>query len=85
MVMIANFRAMWYFAVEKARYVMGKKDLIIHEIEQVPEPFLDEVLDFVRFIKTKISTDLHDITTASESSLNKDWLRPEEDEAWQNL
>jgi len=36
---------------------MGKKDLLMHEIEQVPEPFLDEVLDFVRFIKTKISTE----------------------------
>jgi hypothetical protein len=26
-----------------------------------------------------------DITIASDSSLIKDWLRPEEDEAWQNL
>jgi hypothetical protein len=64
---------------------MGKKDLLMHEIEQVPEPFLDEVLDFVRFIKTRVTTELQDVTQASESSLKKDWLRPEEDEAWQNL
>jgi len=25
------------------------------------------------------------ITIASESSLKKDWLKPEEDEAWKNL
>jgi len=25
------------------------------------------------------------IDIASESSLKKDWLKPEEDEAWQNL
>ncbi len=64
---------------------MGKKDLLMDEIGQVPEPFLDEVLDFVRFIKMKIVKEKSDITIASESSLNKDWLRPEEDEAWQNL
>ena len=33
-----------------------------------------------RFSKEKIETAL-----ASESSLRKDWMRPEEDEAWQDL
>ena len=33
---------------------MSKKELLINEIEQVPEPFLDEVLDFVHFLKAKI-------------------------------
>jgi hypothetical protein len=64
---------------------MGKKELLIKEIEQVPEPLLDEVLDFVQFLKAKIIKEKLDITIASESSLKKDWLRPEEDEAWQNL
>ena len=64
---------------------MGKKELLIKEIDQVPEPFLDEVLDFIQFLKTKIIKDKLDISIASESSLKKDWLRPEEDEAWQNL
>jgi len=63
----------------------GKKELLIKEIDQVPEPLLDEVLDFVQFLKTKIVKKKLDITIASESSLKKDWLRPEEDEAWQNL
>jgi len=33
---------------------MSKKELLASEIEQVPEPLLDELLDFVRFLKTKI-------------------------------
>ena len=32
---------------------MNTKELIIQEIEQVPEPLLDEVLDFLRFLKAK--------------------------------
>jgi len=64
---------------------MDKKDVLLKEIDQVPDGFLDEVLDFVQFIKTKITKEKKDITIASESSLKKDWLRPEEDEAWQNL
>ena len=64
---------------------MSKKELLINEIEQVPEPFLDEVLDFVHFLKTKIIRESIDNSIASESSLKKDWLKAEEDEAWQNL
>ncbi len=64
---------------------MSKKELLVSEIEQVPEPFLDEILDFVRFLKTKIMKERLDTAIASESALKKDWLRPEEDEAWQSL
>jgi hypothetical protein len=64
---------------------MSKKEILISEIEQVPEPFLDEVLDFVQFLKSKILKERLDIAIASESSLKKDWLKLEEDEAWQSL
>ncbi len=64
---------------------MSKKELLLSEIEQVPEPFLDELLDFVLLLKTKKTKDRIDIAIASESSLKKDWLKPEEDEAWQDL
>ena len=64
---------------------MSKKDILLKEIEQVPEPYLDEVLDFIRFLKTKNTKEKIPITIASETSLAKDWLKPEEDEAWQNL
>ena len=64
---------------------MSKKELLIHEIEQVPDFLLDEVIDFVHFLKIKAVTEKMDTAIASESSLKKDWLKPEEDKAWQNL
>jgi len=64
---------------------MSKKELLSSELEEIPEPLLDEVLDFVRFLKTKIAKERLDIALASESSLRKDWLKPEEDEAWKSL
>ena len=32
----------------------SKKELLLKEIEKVPEPFLDELLDFIQFLKAKI-------------------------------
>ncbi len=64
---------------------MSKKELLLSEIEHVPEPSLDDVLEFDHFLKTKMIKERLDTAIASESSLRKDWLRPEEDEAWQNL
>ncbi len=64
---------------------MSTKELLIDEIEDVPEPLLSEVLDFIHFLKAKTLRERLDITIMSESALQKDWLKPEEDEAWQNL
>ena len=64
---------------------MTTKELIAKEIKKVPEPLLDEVLDFIHFLENKKLR--HNIVTAiaSESSLKKDWLSPAEDKAWQDL
>ena len=64
---------------------MNAKDLIIQEMEQVPEALLEEVLDFLRFLKTKEMQEKLETPVLSESPLEKDWLLPEEDEAWQHL
>jgi len=64
---------------------MSKKESLLSEIERIPEPLLDEVLDFVQFLKAKTIQERLGTAIASESSLNKDWLKPEEDEAWQAL
>ena len=64
---------------------MSKKELLLKEIEEVSEPILDEVIDFIQFLKTKTMQENLSITIASESALRKDWLRPEEDEAWRGL
>jgi hypothetical protein len=58
---------------------------LINEIEETPEPLLSEVLDFLHFLKLKSNRDKIDTAVMSESSLRKDWLNPEEDEAWQSL
>ena len=64
---------------------MTNVKLIVKEIEQVPESFLGEILDFIRFLKEKNKTDRLETVIASESALKKDWLKPEEDEAWRDL
>ncbi|MCE2906511.1 MAG: DUF2281 domain-containing protein [Anabaena sp. CoA2_C59] len=65
---------------------MTIKEQITQELEKLPEPVLQEVLDFVQFLQTKYQQNkMLEITIMSESSLAKDWLKPEEDAAWQNL
>ncbi|MFQ5494887.1 MAG: DUF2281 domain-containing protein [Phycisphaerae bacterium] len=54
-------------------------------IEHVPEPLLQEVLDFIRFVQSRVSSGRFETAVASEPSLRKDWLKPEEDAAWQGL
>ena len=64
---------------------MTKKETVIDEIKQMPDQIVEEILDFVKFLKTKSMNEKLEITIASESSLQKDWLKPEEDKSWQNL
>ena len=66
---------------------MNSKEQIIQEIEYIPESILNEVIDFIQFLKHKHLLSQEKLETAllSESSLQKDWLTPEEDEAWQHL
>lgn len=59
--------------------------LILSEMKSLPEFTLQEILDYVLFIKKrhqKISQETH---LLSEESLAKDWLAPEEEAAWKNL
>ena len=65
--------------------MMDKRKLIAKEIEHATEPLLEEVLDFVRFLKSKHVQEKLEPSLLSESSPKKDWPRPEEDEAWENL
>ena len=64
---------------------MNTKEAIAHEIEQVPEPLLEQVLEFLLSLKSQYQQEKLEITMMSESSLAKDWLSSEEDEAWQDL
>ena len=64
---------------------MKKKELINREIENLPEPYLMEILDFIQFVKSKALKQTRELTLASESSLKKDWLKSTEDDAWKDL
>jgi len=64
---------------------MVTKELIQKEIELIPEPCLEEILDFIRFLKGKASKDKTETAILSESALAKDWLSAEEDHAWKDL
>lgn len=62
------------------------KDQLIQEIEETPDSTLKEVLDFLLFIRSReIQQEQLETSLLSEPSLAKDWLTPEEDEAWQHL
>ncbi len=64
---------------------MEIKEQILKEIDRLPEDYLQEILDFVRSFEGKLMEEKVGTAIASESSLRKDWLRPEEDEAWKSL
>ena len=64
---------------------MKEKELIIREIENLPPDLIKQVVDFVRFLKGKAAQDRFGTALLSESALARDWLRPEEDEAWRDL
>jgi len=58
---------------------------VMVEIEELPKPLLGEVLHFVRFLKSQAGQERMEVALLSETSLRKDWLLPEEDEAWCDL
>lgn len=62
---------------------MSKQQLLENLISNVPENKLDIILAFVEFV---LHQDANiDNSLLSEPSLAKDWLREEEDAAWENL
>jgi hypothetical protein len=63
---------------------MTKTAALIKELEQMPDPLLDEIMAFVQLIKHKHAESI-ETTRLSEPSLAKEWSTQEEDEAWQDL
>jgi hypothetical protein len=64
---------------------MVQKEDLFREIESLPQNLLEEVAEFIGYLKQKNSDKRIDITVASEFSLGKDWLKSKEDEAWRSL
>ncbi|MGP1383023.1 MAG: DUF2281 domain-containing protein [Thainema sp.] len=64
---------------------MTIKDLILQELEKAPEDVLTTVLSFIQFLNMTQAQEKFETALLSESALNKDWLLPDEEEAWQHL
>ena len=68
---------------------MINRETLLKKIESLPPYLLEEIDDYIDFIQFKKVNNnnlkIDNITLASEKSLSKDWLKPEEDEAWANL
>jgi hypothetical protein len=74
---------MYFLGIKEV--IMPNRAALIQEIETVPEPLLDEVMDFIQFVKAKSIREGIYNAVASESSLKKDWLSSAEDKAWDDL
>ncbi len=64
---------------------MSNKDILLKEIEELPDERLREIIDFVRFLKSQEQEEKLEPTLLSEPSLAKGWTKAEEDEAWSDL
>jgi hypothetical protein len=63
---------------------MSKKQIIVQELESIPEKDFDALLVFIHSLKSRNAEDIVP-ALLSESSLAKDWLSPEEEVAWADL
>ncbi len=46
---------------------MNSKEQLIRELENIPEPLIQEVLDFLQFLKAKQSQDAKDLQDAKDA------------------
>jgi len=64
---------------------MTNRAVLLREIETLPASSLDEVVNFVGWIKYRKLSQVSETMLLSEASLSKDWDTPEEDKAWAGL
>ena len=56
---------------------------LVEKIRELPLTYRKQVIDFIEYLQLKAQR--KETLYLSEQSLSKDWLLPEEDEAWKNL
>jgi hypothetical protein len=64
---------------------MSTREMIDHELNELPEQMQREVYNFVRFLRLQADDEKFDGLVLSVSALGKDWSTPEEDAAWSSL
>ena len=56
---------------------------LIEKMRELPLPYKKQLIDFIEYLQLKAQK--KETLYLSEKSLSKDWLLPEEDEAWKDL
>jgi hypothetical protein len=64
---------------------MSIREQILRETENTPDHILAKVLDYLRYLKVKHQQGMMQTTLLSETILLEDWLKPEEEAAWQDF
>ena len=64
---------------------MTSRAVLLREIETLPAECIDEIADFVAWIKHRKLSQIQETMLLSEAALSKDWDTLEEDEAWAAL
>jgi hypothetical protein len=64
---------------------MTAKEAVVQAVEDISDECLDDLAHYVDVLRKKTSLLAAPTSLASEAVLAKDWLRPEEDEAWRDL
>lgn len=58
---------------------------LVREIETLSPDYVQEVINFVGYLKHKKITAISETMLLSEKSLAENWDTPEEDDLWANL
>jgi hypothetical protein len=64
---------------------MTSQNALLRELDTLPPRYMDEVFDFVAYLKQKHLASIPEPALLSEAALSKNWDSPEEDEAWASL
>ena len=64
---------------------MTVKESLLQVVEELPSEYLCDLAEFAKRLRLKAAHREVPTALASEQVLARDWLRPEEDEAWKDL
>jgi hypothetical protein len=67
------------------RSTMNIREKVLKETENAPDIILSEVLEYLQYLKAKHQQRIPETALMSESVLQQDWLKPEEEAAWKDL
>ena len=59
------------------------EERLVEKIRKLPLVYRKQLIDFIEYLQLKAQRE--ETLYLSEKSLSRDWLLPEEDEAWKNL